>query len=78
MIVPETENVLVAGLQAPGTVVKPVMLQRIAQFVAPVEPVPEDDADMLVGKPEKLVINTIYHSPTTAPVIFTCSVAAVE
>jgi len=50
VIVPVREYEFVAGLQAPGTAVSPVMVQRMLQFVEPVPAVCE--AEMLVGCPE--------------------------
>ena len=40
MICPVTEYVFVAGAQADGTPVNPVILQRMAQLVDPVLPAP--------------------------------------
>jgi hypothetical protein len=77
VICPETEYWPVAGAQALGVPVRLVILHRMAQFVEPVVPVVAV-AEILVGTLAKLVIITMYHWPTVAPVILTCSVEAVE
>ena len=60
-IVPDKVNVF-GGTQGPATAVMAVMLQRIAQLVVPSVPGAFCCvAVMLVGKPEKLVIISMYH-----------------
>ena len=64
-------------LHAAGVAVKPVMLHKILQFVAPV--LPEFWVKLTApGRLEKLVINIKYHWPATAFVIVAVSTAANE